>query len=101
MSKFTSENWHSGPLGLPAYVQMGEQGGFQLKRSDSKNHEAANLISAAPDMYDASDDLVQPVLTAINMLRRGGPAQNEIADELALKIGAMKDALAKADGKGE
>ena len=87
MSKFTSENWHSGPLGLPAYVQMGEQGGFQLKRSDGKNHEAANLIAAALNMRNDLE-LLRDHLAFLK------------GDDYELVVQADKT-LAKADGKGE
>lgn len=96
MSKFTNERWYTGPKDAPAYVQMssieGPQGGFRITRSDKADHEFANLISAAPDMYEA----LQMVAESCESTTADGCCfTSKEAIEMILK------ALAKADGKGE
>ena len=91
MSKFTNERWYTGPKDAPAYVQMssieGPQGGFRITRSDNRDHEFANLISAAPKLYEA----LRYLRDHMDFLK---------GDDYELAVKADK-ALAKADGKGE
>ena len=87
MSKFINERWYTGPKDAPAYVQMssieGPQGGFRITRSDKADHEFANLISAAPDMY---------------ALLRVIFVNHDCGEVIDMEI---KEVIAKADGKGE
>jgi len=104
MSDFTKGPWFASCKWYESDPFIGTQDGIGdiaqnvcALGSDDDKKEVAALIAAAPDMHEACVDIEQPVIVAIQMLRREGrPVSHELADDLAESLGKLRDALAKA-----